>query len=349
MVPELREIIDPPRVCAAVPTYNRVGQLLELMQALADQTVPIAELVIVDNGSTDGTGSVLETSTLPAVPQPRVVRLTENAGSAGGFKVAVIEALATGCDFIWLFDDDTEPANDCLERLIAVASRDGGLAAVTPRKTESDGRVMLMPRGRYVNGWHRPLAADEYEHETVAVDYSSPAGLLLRSSVVETAGLPKAEFYMWYDDVEWTLRLSDAGGILLVTGAELAHKEDIYHPFVPGLRGTIQLLRRPIPEDQLWKYLCGCRNMTWVRRSRGGSGLRGFLTYLMVICARMLLFNPQKFRRISLFVFMSVQGYHGRFDNLTAAQWSEVLAQRRPIRAFRERARPGAILPERYR
>jgi rhamnopyranosyl-N-acetylglucosaminyl-diphospho-decaprenol beta-1,3/1,4-galactofuranosyltransferase len=337
------------RVCVAVPTYNRPGMLIELLRALGQQTVPIDDLVVVDNGSTDSSACFLEAKEFPGVTRPRVFSLEENAGSAGGFYVAVREALNTGCDFIWLFDDDTEPAPDCLARLLAVAESDKALAAVTPRKNESDGRIMLMPRGRFVNGWHRPLPASEYEHETVAIDYSSPAGLLVRSSAVEMAGLPMAELYMWYDDVEWTLRLSKVGPLLVVPGAILRHKEDIYEPYVPGIRGTLRLLRRPIPNDQLWKFLCGCRNMTWVRRHRGRQGVRGFLLYLLVICARMLLFNPQKLRRTSLFIFMSVQGYRGRFDNLTAAQWAEVLAGPRPIRAFRQHARRGAILPERYR
>src|SRR3954451_13412568 len=105
------------RIAVVVVTYNRKPMLLDCVDKVLAQTAAFAELLIVDNASTDGTEAALE----PMLSRPglRYIRLAENTGGAGGFHAGMQAALAAGADWIWCMDDDVAPAPDCLERLLS--------------------------------------------------------------------------------------------------------------------------------------------------------------------------------------------------------------------------------------
>ncbi|MGH7425259.1 MAG: glycosyltransferase, partial [Candidatus Methylomirabilales bacterium] len=101
------------RVAAVVVTFNRREVLREALNALLSQTVPLTVLV-VDNGSGDSTGRMIEAEF------PDVVYLgqADNLGPAGGFAVGVEEALRRGAAWVWLFNDDDRPSPDALAHLL---------------------------------------------------------------------------------------------------------------------------------------------------------------------------------------------------------------------------------------
>lgn len=327
-------------VVVAIPTYNRKRMLIECLHRVAQQSRPIAGVVVVDNGSTDGTREELAASGIADRLPLYYTRLAVNGGAAGGFHAALEAASTLDAEWIWLFDDDTEPTSphtldillDCPE------ARFERTAALVPAMHTPSGDVMLLPRGRF-GRFVRPLPEDSYHEGAVALDYASYAGMLVRSTAVAAAGLPRAEFYMWFDDVEWTLRLSSVGDCWLIPSAAILHKEDIYFPVRPGLAGTLRMLAQPIPDEQLWKYLYGFRNQTWVRRHLAGLGWRGFAVYLGATCARMLLFNGDKLRRIRWFWEYGLAGWQGRFENATAADWAIAIGRRDARAEIRRRSR----------
>src|SRR5437588_9567672 len=97
-------------VCTVVVTYNRSALPSHCLAALRTQTHPIDRIIVVDNASTDDTPDVLRDC--------EHVRLDANAGSAGGFAAGLEAAWRTGCGWIWLMDDDVQPAADALELLL---------------------------------------------------------------------------------------------------------------------------------------------------------------------------------------------------------------------------------------
>ena len=94
-----------------VVTYNRLALLQGLVNRLA--VVPeLAEVLVIDNASTDGTGAWLEDAPVSSRTLPT------NGGGAGGFHDGLGWALERGADLVWLMDDDGLPDADCLAGLL---------------------------------------------------------------------------------------------------------------------------------------------------------------------------------------------------------------------------------------
>jgi glycosyltransferase involved in cell wall biosynthesis len=96
-------------ISAVVPTFNRIATLRQTLTALAAQDYPDYEIIVVDDGSSDGTGDVV-TREFPAV---RYVR-QPNRGPAAARNVGIRAALG---DIVAFTDDDCLPPVDWLSRL----------------------------------------------------------------------------------------------------------------------------------------------------------------------------------------------------------------------------------------
>ena len=107
-----------PRVTAVVVTWNRKALLLECLECLRRQTAK-ADILVVDNASTDGTGEALR----PMIEAGEIayVNTGKNLGGAGGFQFGVKAAVEAGCDYVWIMDDDSMPTPTALEALLSAA------------------------------------------------------------------------------------------------------------------------------------------------------------------------------------------------------------------------------------
>ena len=99
-------------VATIVITFNRLELLKKTINGLRNQSYPIDEIIVVNNGSTDGTLKWLtDQDDLFVVTQ-------ENTGSSGGQYTGFKTAHHRGHEWIWAMDDDVVPRVDCLEILM---------------------------------------------------------------------------------------------------------------------------------------------------------------------------------------------------------------------------------------
>ncbi len=88
------------KVCAVVVTFNRLTLLKECIDSLKKQTYHDMDVVVVNNGSTDGTGDYLESDNeIKKIHQ-------DNLGGAGGFYSGMKYGYEHGYDAVWMMDDD---------------------------------------------------------------------------------------------------------------------------------------------------------------------------------------------------------------------------------------------------
>jgi rhamnopyranosyl-N-acetylglucosaminyl-diphospho-decaprenol beta-1,3/1,4-galactofuranosyltransferase len=223
-------------VVAVVVTFNRLRLLRRLLDVLR-RTPGLAEVVVVDNASTDGTGDWL--AALPAEGvRVHPVRLPVNSGGAGGFHAGLRTALDRGADLVWLMDDDGVPEDACLATLLA---RRVGREFVGPAVlAEQDPSRLCFPirlPGR-ASVVHQMSEVEAAARDGLIPDVVIPFnGVLVTRELVERIGLPREEFFVWGDDVEYLWRARRQGaGIATVVDAHFLHPatDDLGTPMMRG-------------------------------------------------------------------------------------------------------------------
>ena len=210
-------------VVAVVVTWNRKGLLVEALAALAAQTHVLADVVVVDNASTDGTRELLDTRH----EHLQVVHLEQNTGGAGGFAAGIERALTLDPDLVWLLDDDTVPTETAAERLVdAWASYPGAERprVLASRVVWTDGRDHPMNTPRPKPGARAAERRAAASVACVPVRSASFVSIMCDVQVVRQRGLPVADYFLWNDDFEYTTRLIRGGVGLSVPDSVVVHK-----------------------------------------------------------------------------------------------------------------------------
>jgi rhamnopyranosyl-N-acetylglucosaminyl-diphospho-decaprenol beta-1,3/1,4-galactofuranosyltransferase len=104
-------------IAAVVVTFNRRALLVECVDALLPQTVPLDQIFIIDNASTDGTEELVRLKGFADHARITYIRMQKNSGGSGGFYEGMRIAFEKNYDWIWVMDDDAEPEVNALETL----------------------------------------------------------------------------------------------------------------------------------------------------------------------------------------------------------------------------------------
>ena len=210
-------------IASVTVAYNGAEVLPRHLAALKRQTRKLDEVVVVNNASADNTVNLLANE----YPEATLLNLAENAGVGGGFAAGLAyAALTKKYDWVWLFDQDSVPANDALERLLHgleyLGSGANSIAILAP--VCMDSATKLPCPGLSWNGGHRFSSPEDSSQSITLVDLVISSGSLMRREAIEVAGLPRADFFMDFVDYEHCLRLRRHGfNIAVVRDSHLDH------------------------------------------------------------------------------------------------------------------------------
>lgn len=221
-------------VAAVIVTYNRLNDLKVCLTAVKSQTREPEGIIVVNNGSSDGTKEYLASQEgVTAINQ-------ENLGGAGGFYAGTKYAYDHGYDWVWMMDDDGIAEEQQLEHLLATAAKHGykALNALVVSKADHTrlpfyGKIPLSKLD---------LSGDLLEYPVCAFN-----GTFIHRSVMDKVGFIKKEMFIWGDEQEYMKRIKEAG-IPFVTATKAIH----YHPdekgtsrqCIPGIK-KYQILEKP--------------------------------------------------------------------------------------------------------
>jgi GT2 family glycosyltransferase len=210
------------RICTIVVTFNRLEKFRRTVERLLSE--PLDQVLVIDNGSTDGTRDWLR-----GLSEPRltVLEMAENGGGAQGFETGMREARNRfDPDWYLVMDDDARPMPGAIDAFRATLPRPEG--AVLAAVTFPDGAICEMNRPWRNPFWHVEtfvqtflmlggrkafhIADEAYRQaKPLPIDGGSFVGQFIPRAAVERCGFPDGRMFIYGDDVHYTLRLARAG------------------------------------------------------------------------------------------------------------------------------------------
>jgi hypothetical protein len=216
-----------PEVIAVILNTNRRADTLACLASLAESDYANLSVLVLDNASTDGSAEAVAA----AFPAVQVLPLAQNLGYAGNNNVGITAALTQGADWVYVLNEDTVQAPDCLTNLLALGESDPRIGIVGPLVYHFDEPQVIQSAGgqlgRYWKSTHRgynELDQGQYAQST-PVDFVSGCGMLVRRQLIEEQGALDARFFYYWEETEWCLRARRHGWqVVFVPTAKLWHK-----------------------------------------------------------------------------------------------------------------------------
>ena len=208
------------RLVAVVLSWNGREDTLAALASLRG-----IDTVVVDNGSTDGsTDAVAE-----RFPDVELVRAGVNLGFAGGNNVGIRRALDRGADWVLLVNNDAEAEPGLVDALAAAAAArpDAGVLACKVLFADSD-RLWyagadfdpILGRSR-----HEGFGDADEPGRLEDTDRATGAAMAVSRAAIEAAGLLDEELFLYAEDLEWSLRIREAGfAVVYVPAARVRHR-----------------------------------------------------------------------------------------------------------------------------
>lgn len=205
-------------VITLVVTYKRPLLLQKVLESINGQTILPSKLIIIDNGSGDETASVVRTFKQQNSLNIIYIDTCENLGGAGGFQFGFdyIKNNNLDYDYLWLMDDDLCPSSNCLEQLINIGNSYEDVGIIQPTRFDLDGGcaeispVIYDLKNPFVINPKRKIVSDVYyanQHNEILDLAGIPfEGPLIKRQVVDSIGSPVADFFIFYDDLDYAIR-----------------------------------------------------------------------------------------------------------------------------------------------
>lgn len=251
-----------PTVAAVILNWNGGDEIMHCLQSVVQSSYPSVEIVIVDNGSTDGSTEAI----LHQFPQVYLIRNSENLGFARGSNQGMEWALQHGIPYVLLLNGDARLHPEAIGELLTAVQGELDTVVACPRMyigASADGNARLwfaygtvkLWAGLFQNPAFNQIDGDKWSSPR-EMEFASGCCMLIPAKILESVGMLDESFFAYCEDVDFSLRVRKAGFRLRYTPtARLWH----------GSKTPTNRTRTPI-----YRYLA-TRNNLWVVRKHGSA------------------------------------------------------------------------------
>jgi GT2 family glycosyltransferase len=228
--------MDLPLIVTIILNTNRREDTLAALESLSMSDYSNNQVIVLDNSSTDGSvGAIQE-----AFPTVSIVSLDRNLGYAGNNNVGIEIALKRGADWIFILNEDTYQASDCISRLVEAGNSQAKVGILGPLVYHASEPSIIQSAGgkldRAWRAWH--LGQNEPDQGQFSaphrVDWVSGCAILVRRDVIEQVGSLDARFFYYWEETDLCIRASKGSWkILNIPQAKLWHK-GVQRDYRPG-------------------------------------------------------------------------------------------------------------------
>jgi GT2 family glycosyltransferase len=212
-----------------VLNWNDSRETLSCLESLRGLDYPSYDVVVVDNGSTDGSVATIR----ERHPEVTVLEAGRNLGFTGGNNLGLRWALDCGADYGLLLNNDTELTPSFLTLIVDAAGEDPRIGIASPLILYHDRPDTIWSAGGTID-WRRGSAGmigiDEPDMGQFGatprdVDFVTGCAFLVKAEVMRRLGLLDDRFFAYYEDTEWCVRARRAGyRTVVVPRARIWHK-----------------------------------------------------------------------------------------------------------------------------
>ncbi len=223
-------------ILIAVLTYNRLQDTLACLESVRRLEGPVEAVVVLDNGSTDGTPDAVR----QAFPEVHVQELGGNRGYAAGNNVALRMALEQGMEGVFLLNNDTLVDPGCLTAMLETAQVQPRVGAVGPlvwawppaQGIWALGGEICWDRAYTIHREAGRMAPSQRHPHPVA--FVPGCGILLRREALEAVGGFDERYFMYWEETDWCQRARRSGfSVWVDPRAQMWHKAPLRSDDLP--------------------------------------------------------------------------------------------------------------------
>lgn len=211
--------------------YNQPVVTEELLYSIAlSSSYPNLEIIVVDNGSTP---NPLE-EWIDKFPNVRFIRSEVNLGFAAGNNLGIQAAFG---DYYFLVNNDTEFTPNLIEKLIKILETNPRVGIVSPKIRYFNQPDILQyvgftpinfytARNKCIGQYERDQG--QYDTLTGPTGFVHGAAMMVRKEAVQEAGLMEENYFLYYEEMDWCVKIKQAGyDVWVEPKALIFHKESI--------------------------------------------------------------------------------------------------------------------------
>jgi len=195
-----------PTVAIVIPAANRREDLRRCLRSLMAQDYDAREVVVVDNGSTDGTAEMVEAD----FPTVSLIRNPTNKGACLAKNQGINQSRS---DYVWFLDSDTEVPNpDCLSGMVDRMEKDPAIGSIGGEMCHGpDGRLEIKKKNILPSGETAVVTLRDSEAHMVESDYLSTCNCLVRRDLLERLGGFDPGYFFLSEDKDLGRRIARLG------------------------------------------------------------------------------------------------------------------------------------------
>jgi hypothetical protein len=250
------------KVYLVVLNWNGKDFVEECLDSLLEQSYPV-EIVVVDNGSVDGSVELIEQK----YPKIQLIKESYNHGFAGGVNIGIKYAMKQGADTIGLINNDAVAEKDWVKHLVSAMKDEKSAGIITSKLMRMD-KIHIDSTGDFYTVWGMPFprgrnkkAEDNFKKREFIFGASGGASLY-RVKMLEEIGLFDEAFFAYFEDVDISFRAQLAGWKVLYEPNAVAYHHisatssklgsfSRYHT----IKNFHLLYLKNMPGILYWKYL----------------------------------------------------------------------------------------------
>jgi len=268
-------------IAVVIVSYNSADVIKNCLESLVRSEGEFVKIVVVDNASTDATVRIIQgwaserLSSFQDMParaptrlaaQCTLIRSNVNLGFAGGVNLGLEAQMSDSeCDLFWILNPDCEVEVNTAAAFRRCAEASGRFALMGSRIVYREAPGLVQSEGGRVGRWtgichcinqgQKPDAVTRAKVDDL--DFICGASMVASREFIETAGLMKEDYFLYYEEVEWAAR---RGSLPLV----LCEQALVHHHGGTAI-GTASLTRRASPLALYFNYRNRMRFVAHVR------------------------------------------------------------------------------------